>query len=132
MAGRGAPRGRRVDELLQRVISEAIGRLSDPRLRLLTITGVSAAKDTAVADVYVQVSGNEKRRDAALAALEACRPVLQGAINREMQLRRTPILRFHYDPSLDEALHISELLRQAEPVLPADGAPAVAGEGTKE
>ncbi len=108
----GKERGRRIDGLLREVISEKIGRLSDPRLRGVTVVEVRASKDTAVADVFVQLHGNQKVKTKAMAGLEAARSVLQGAINAELSFRNTPILRFINDESIDRAHRIDSLLRE--------------------
>ena len=111
----GKERGRRIDGLLREVISEKIARLSDPRLRGVTVVEVRASKDTAVADVFVQLHGAEKLKVKALAGLEAARPVLQGAINAELSLRNTPVLRFINDQSIDRANRIDQLLQEHAP-----------------
>jgi ribosome-binding factor A len=116
----GKERGRRIDGLLREVISERIARLSDARLRPVTVVEVRASKDTAVADVFVQISGSEARAEKALAGLEAARPVLQGAINQELSLRNTPILRFIHDRSIDQADRIERLLRENAPATDTD------------
>ncbi len=108
-------RGRRIDGLLREVISEKIARLSDPRLRGVTVVEVRASKDTAVADVFVQLHGNQKVKTKAMAGLEAARSVLQGAINAELSFRNTPILRFINDESIDRANRIDILLREHAP-----------------
>ena len=112
---RPTPRGRRVDEVLRQVISETVVGMADPRLRLVTVTGVHATTDMAYADVFVQVHGNERRREKALEALESGRALLQSRVNAELHLRRTPILRFQYDRSYDQGRRIEELLRDHEP-----------------
>ena len=111
----GKERGRRIDGLLREVISEKIARLSDPRLRGVTVVEVRASKDTAVADVFVQLHGSEKVKVKALEGLEAARPVLQGAINAELSLRNTPVLRFINDQSIDRANRIDQLLQEHAP-----------------
>ncbi len=111
----GKERGRRIDGLLREVISEKIARLSDPRLRGVTVVEVRASKDTAVADVFVQLHGSEKVKVKAMAGLEAARPVLQGAINAELSLRNTPVLRFINDQSIDRANRIDQLLQEHAP-----------------
>ncbi len=108
-------RGRRIDGLLREVISEKIARLSDPRLRGVTVVEVRASKDTAVADVFVQLHGNQKVKTKSMAGLEAARSVLQGAINAELSFRNTPILRFINDESIDRANRIDNLLREHAP-----------------
>jgi ribosome-binding factor A len=46
--------------------------------------------------------------------------VLQGAVNDELSLRNTPVLRFIHDESIDRAGRIEQLLREHPPVLPAE------------
>ena len=118
----GKERGRRIDGLLREVLGEQIARLNDPRLRGVTVVEVRASKDTAVADVFVQLRGSAAAQERALAGLEAARAVLQAAVNRELSLRNTPVLRFVHDESPDRALRIEQLLRDNPPVLPEDGA----------
>ncbi len=111
----GKERGRRIDGLLRVVISEKITRLSDPRLRGVTVVEIRASKDTTVADVFVQLHGSEKVKVKAMEGLEAARPVLQGAINAELSLRNTPVLRFINDQSIDRANRIDQLLQEHAP-----------------
>ena len=118
----GTERGRRIDGLLREVLGERIARLNDPRLRAVTVVEVRASKDTAVADVFVQLRGGEKAQGRALAGLEAARPVLQGAINDELSLRNTPVLRFIHDESIDRASRIEQLLRDHPPAADGDTA----------
>jgi ribosome-binding factor A len=107
-------RGARVDELVRQVISEALVGMADPRLRLVTVTGAKTTKDSAYADVWVQVHGNDKRAERALEGLEAARGLLQQRVNAELHLRRTPVLRFYIDPSLEQGQRIEELIREVE------------------
>lgn len=107
------PRGARVDELVRRVVSEALVGLTDPRLRLVTVTGSRTSKDSAYADVWIQVHGGERRAERALEGLEAARGLLQQRVNAELHLRRTPVLRFHLDPSLEQGQRIEQIIREA-------------------
>ena len=47
------PRSRRVNAIIQEVLAEEIERLTDPRLGLVTVTGVDAAPDMRHATVFV-------------------------------------------------------------------------------
>jgi ribosome-binding factor A len=130
-AGSSGGRVPRLNGVLREVISEAIGSLSDPRVELVTVTGVTTTVDLEHATVHVQVHGTDARRARALAGLEQARGVLQGRIGRELRLRRVPVLHFSYDPSLDKSMRVEELLGQYEPVdLDEEGRPL--GEETSE
>ena len=74
-----------------------VGELKDPRIGLVTVTGVRVTPDLQEATVYVSVLGNERKRRATLAGLDSAHGVLQARINRELSLRRTPHLTFAYD-----------------------------------
>ena len=60
----------------------------------------------------VSVLGDEHEREATLAALASAHGVLQAAINRELTLKRTPTLSFHYDEGLERAQRVSKLLEE--------------------
>jgi ribosome-binding factor A len=115
-AGSSGGRVPRLNGILREVVSEAIGSLSDPRVELVTVTGVTTTLDLEHATVHVQVHGTDARRARALEGLEHARGVLQGKIGQELRLRRVPVLHFSYDPSLDTSMRLEELLGQYEPV----------------
>jgi ribosome-binding factor A len=118
-------RMRRVNESVRAVVAEGVGELKDPRIGMVTVTGVRVTPDLQEATVYVSVLGNEKKRRASLAGLESAYGVLQARINRELRLRRTPTLVFSYDESVERGVHMTKLideLAQANSDLPeADG-----------
>ncbi len=106
-------RMRRVNELLHQVLADGIEELSDPSIGFVTVTAVRAAPDLGSARVFVSVLGGERRRARALAALERAHGVLQTRVGRELRLKRTPQLTFLYDPTVDRAFRVQELLDQA-------------------
>src|SRR3954470_17231924 len=93
-------RMRRVNESVRAVVAEGVGQLKDPRIGMVTVTGVVVSPDLGEARVFVSVLGSERRRAAPLLGLEPARGVLQGKINRQLTLRRTPTLTFAYDDSV--------------------------------
>jgi len=113
---RRTQRLRRVDETLRQVISDSLLGYGERQLEGIVVTGVEASSDTAYADVYVQVPGNEAKRAKSLAALERLRPAIQSRINDEMHLRLTPVLRFRVDETLEQGLRIEQLLAEHKPV----------------
>jgi ribosome-binding factor A len=104
-------RMRRVNEAVREVLSARIAAgLSDPRIGFVTVTAVDTSPDLRQARVYVSVLGGEAERERTLEGLEAAHGLLQQAIARELRMKRTPMLRFHYDESIDRGMRISELL----------------------
>ncbi len=114
---------RRVDESVREVIAEAVRDLKDPRIGMVTVTGVRVTADLQEATVYVSVLGSAKRRDASLAGLESARGVLQARINRELTLRRTPHLTFEYDETVERGVRMTKLIDELAAELPPMGEP---------
>lgn len=113
---------RRVDEAVKQVLSEEIPRLKDPRIGFVTVTGVQITQDIEHADVWISVYGTEKQRKGTMDALERAKGVLQASVNRQLRLRRTPILRFQYDEAIERGVRMTALIDELTP--PDEEAPA--------
>ena len=81
---------RRVNESVRQVLAEALPELKDPRIGLITVTGVETATDLRHATVYVSVLGSSRKRTATLLGLEAAHGVLQSRLARELQDEANP------------------------------------------
>jgi ribosome-binding factor A len=108
-------RRRKVNEAIRQVLSDALPTLKDPRIGFVTITGVDSTPDFELADVWVSVYGSENERQRTLLGLEAARGVLQARIARELRLRRTPVLTFHYDPSVERGVRLTQMIDELAP-----------------
>ena len=106
---------RRVNESVRQVLAEAVGDLKDPRIGLVTITGVQTSRDLRAARVYVSVLGGEKKRERSIAALTAAHGVLQARLASELHLKRTPQLTFEYDPTVEQGVRMSHLIDELAP-----------------
>jgi ribosome-binding factor A len=83
-------------------------RLSDldDRLGFLTVTDVTTTPDMRNATVYLDSMTSEVRD-----ALDELRGQIQGAVNAQTHLKRTPKLSFMVDPVVHSAESIEEILR---------------------
>ena len=108
-------RMRRVNESVRQVLAEAMPELKDPRIGLVTVTGVDTAPDLRHATVYVSVLGSIKKRTATLRGLEAAHGLLQSRLARELRLKRTPQLTFEYDPSVERGVRMTQLIDELAP-----------------
>src|SRR3954462_7659599 len=108
-------RMRRVNESVRQVLAEAIGDLKDPRLGLVTVTGVHTSRDLRAARVYVSVLGSKKKRVRSIEALTAAHGVLQARLGTELHMKRTPTLTFEYDPTVEEGVRMSQLIDKLAP-----------------
>ena len=105
------PRMARVNELIREIVGDALERLDDDRLELVTITAVDCEPDLRHAKVYVDSLGGPEDDEALLEALGEVRPRLQSAIAAQARLKRTPELAFLPDPVVRSADRIEEVLR---------------------
>jgi len=101
---------RRVNESVRAVLAEAVGELKDPRIGFVTVTGVETTADLRQANVFVSVLGSERKRERSLGGLAAAHGVLQARLAKELRMKRTPQLTFHYDPSVEEGVRMSRLI----------------------
>ena len=109
---------RRVNESVRAVVADGVGALKDPRIGLVTVTGVNVTPDLREATVYVSVLGGERKRRETLAGLASAHGVLQARINRELNLRRTPTLTFSYDESVEQGVRMTQLIDEIAAELP--------------
>lgn len=107
---------RRVDEAVRAVLSDAIATdLSDPRVGFVTVTAVKTSPDLRHARVYVSILGDERERDRTLQALQAAHGFLQARLAAQLPLKHTPLLAFHFDPSVQRGMRITQLLKHEAP-----------------
>lgn len=108
------PRTARVNEVLREVIAGELERRAsdDPRLDLVTITGIDVDSDFHQAKVYFSALGTSASHDQVVAALEERRARLQGAVARGVRLKRTPQLVFVPDPGIIEGQRVEQILHR--------------------
>lgn len=112
---------RKVNESVKEALADALlDDVSDPRLELVTVTGVEVSPDLRHASVYVIAHGDEERYDAALAGLESASRRIRSGLARRVRMKYLPELHFRIDPSVDEGMRISEALKHAPPHVPDD------------
>ena len=100
----------RVNELVREILGDALERLDDDRLTLVTVTHVTVDPDLRHATVEFSALGEGE--DEAKEALAEQRVKLQSAIARQARLKRTPELRFEVDTVIARASRIEDLLRE--------------------
>lgn len=100
---------RRVIEQAREVISEILlFEISDPRLDMVTITGVEVSYDRSVANVYY--STEPSRYTEVAQAFNAAAGRIRSLMAKKLSWRVAPELRFHLDESVDNAQRIAEAL----------------------
>jgi ribosome-binding factor A len=108
-------RMRRVNKAVRQVLSEAVAELKDPRIGFVTVTGVETSSDLREARVFVSVLASEDDRVRTLEALAAAHGVLQARLGRELRMKRTPLLTFEYDPTVERGVRMGQLIDELAP-----------------
>ena len=88
--------------------------VKDPRVALVTVTGVDVTRDLRLARVYYTVTGDEQERLAAASGLQSSAAYIRRQLGQIMRLRYVPELRFETDQAVESGRRIDELLRQVK------------------
>lgn len=105
------PRTRRVNAIIQEVLAEEVERLTDPRLGLVSITGVEVSPDMRRAIVFVSALDQEQLEET-LRGLRAATPRLRAALGRQVHIKYTPELEFKPDEGIVRGERIDAILRE--------------------
>jgi ribosome-binding factor A len=101
----------RLSDLLRAELSELILReIKDPRIKLVSLTGVEVTSDLRRAVVRVSALGDESQREAAVEALRHARGFLRTELAHRLRTRVTPELVFELDRGAEHSQKISDLL----------------------
>ncbi len=100
----------RINEEIQRELSDLIRGLKDPRVQtMLSITRVDTTSDLRYAKVHISVL-EESRENEAMKGLRSAGGWLRRELGQKLQLRYTPELVFELDDSIKYGAHMYDLL----------------------
>ncbi|WP_354624643.1 30S ribosome-binding factor RbfA [Psychromonas sp. MME2] len=100
-----------VQKELARILQQEV---KDPRIGMVTISGVEITRDLAYAKVFVTfLTIGEQTNEESLKGLNAASGYIRRLLGKAMQLRIVPEVRFCFDETLTEGLRISELVSGA-------------------
>lgn len=115
------PRTRKLNETVREAIASILlDEIADPRLDLVTVTGVSVSPDIMQANVYVTAHGDEERYREVLAGLESAKGRIRTLVGQRIKSRFTPELRFFIDESVDAGMRMNEALKEVPPTMRDD------------
>lgn len=108
-------RTQRVSNQLQKEIALILQReIKDPRIGMVTVSGVEVSRDMAYAKVYVTfLTMGEQTPEGGLEALHEATGYIRSLLGKAIRLRVTPEITFFFDQSLTEGMRISNLVSQA-------------------
>lgn len=128
-----SPRVQRVADQIQRELASLIQlEVNDPRVGMVSVTGVNVSRDLAHAKVYVTVmntlTDDKAVNDSTLSepggldkleieenikALNKAAGYLRTLLAKRLSLRSVPKLQFHYDGSVQRGQQLSNLIDSA-------------------
>ncbi|MBE7373466.1 30S ribosome-binding factor RbfA [Pseudomonas lopnurensis] len=110
-------RTQRIGDQMQRELALLIQReIKDPRLGLVTITGVDVSRDLSHAKIFITIMGQDDDEEAVkgnLRILNEASGFLRMQLGKTMKLRSVPQLHFNYDASIRRGVELSSLIERA-------------------
>ena len=111
---KGPARSLRVADQIQRELAEILrAELKDPRVAMLTLTGVEVTADYAHAKVLYTLMGGAAERAETEAGLKQAGGFLRRQIAHRIKLHTAPQLHFVYDASVERGFELSRLIDEA-------------------
>lgn len=108
--------GKRSDKIadsIQREISQMLMKgLKDPRIGFVTITKVAVTEDCRTARVYFSVTGSSEERERSTEGLNSAKGYVRKELGRRIRMKYIPEITFQFDPSIEYAIHIGEVIEQ--------------------
>ena len=95
--------------------------IKDPRIGFVTITKVTVSEDFRFAKVYFSVAGTLEERERSRKGLDSAKGYIRKELGRRIRLRYTPEIMFQFDPSIEYAIHMEELIQSIHLKKGADG-----------
>lgn len=107
-------RSDRVGDQMQRELADLVRlEVKDPRVGMVTLSGVEVSRDLAYAKVFFTVLEGEDKGREAEEALNHAAGYLRHALGTRLRLRSVPNLRFIYDDTPERGARISALIDSA-------------------
>jgi ribosome-binding factor A len=108
--GKKSGRTYKLGDLIQRELSELVQReLRDPRVGMITLTGVDVSPDFSHAKVFYTTLDPAHVAEASK-GLKRAAGFLRSQLARRIKLYTTPELRFEYDESVERGDRLSRLI----------------------
>ena len=108
-------RSERVGGKIQKVLSELLHKsIQDPRLEMVTITGVRMTTDLKIAKIYFSTPKGESDAKRVSEGFKSSRGYIKRILASQLGLRYMPDLQFYYDESFDYGAQIEKLLKSVK------------------
>ena len=113
-ASRPGARRARIADQIQRELAELIRlEVRDPRVRMVTLTGVELSRDQSHARVFFTALGSESDVRDALEGLSHAAGFLRTSLAHRLSTRSVPELKFTFDESVERGIRLTRLIDEA-------------------
>jgi ribosome-binding factor A len=103
-------RAQRIADRIREELSEMLIREThDPRLAGVSVTTVKIDRELEYANIYVSAVEGSERSKEILEGMKHAQGFLRSELSRRIQLRAFPRLRFHWDPTFENAEKMEQL-----------------------
>lgn len=101
----------RTNDDIQRVLSDVLRSIKDPRLNqgLISITRVDTTGDLSYSKIYISVLGQCDEKEF-MKGLKSASGFIRRELSNSLHLRHTPTLVFELDHSIERGSHITDLI----------------------
>ena len=107
-------RALRIADQIQRDLADLIrNELKDKRVGMITLTGVEVSQDYGHAKVYYTTLGSAEDNFLTDKGLQHSAVFLRSQLSQRLRLRVVPLLHFIYDRSIEQGIHLSQLIDKA-------------------
>ena len=104
----------RVADQIQRELADLFDHeIKDPRVGMITLTGVEVDRDYAYAKVFYTTLGSKEDNFLVEKGLDRAKGFLRSSLSHRMKLRTIPQLQFVYDESIEHGVRLSNLIDEA-------------------
>ena len=107
-------RKERVSEVIREVAAETIlFELSDPRVKMVTVTRAEVSGDLQHAKIFVSIMGSEAEQKLSMHGLKNASGYVQRKLAARMKTRFTPIITFVVDNGVKNSIEMTRLINEA-------------------
>ena len=104
----------RIADQIQREVAELVRtEVRDPRVGMVTLTGVELSRDQSHAKVFFTVLGPKSAVDEAQEGLQRAAGFLRSQLAHRLTIRKVPELHFAFDESVERGVRLSRLIDEA-------------------
>ena len=115
----------RIADQIQRELAELVRlEIRDPRVKLVTLTGVELSRDQSHAKIFFTTLGPAEDVEACAEGLGRAAGFLRAGLAHRLSTRTVPELHFEYDESIERGVMLSRLIDEAVAPPPPPSPPA--------